>query len=61
MGLNLATIVRESARSRPDRVALISGAARTRDTCATGEDAGGIKPTNAERRMLCGPLTSTRG
>ena len=28
MGLNLATILRESARSRPDRVALISGAAR---------------------------------
>jgi len=28
MGLNLATILRESARSRPDRVALIAGAAR---------------------------------
>jgi long-chain acyl-CoA synthetase len=28
MGLNLATILRESARSRPDRVALISGTAR---------------------------------
>ena len=28
MGLNLATILRESARSRPDKAALISGAAR---------------------------------
>ena len=28
MGLNLATILRESARSRPDEAALISGAAR---------------------------------
>lgn len=28
MALNLATILRESARSRPDKVALISGATR---------------------------------
>ena len=28
VGLNLATILRESARSRPDKVALVSGAAR---------------------------------
>jgi long-chain acyl-CoA synthetase len=28
VGLNLATILRESARSRPDKVAVISGAVR---------------------------------
>ena len=52
MSFNLATMLHESARSRPDRTVVISGAHRmsyaeldaASDRCATGLQAHGLRP-----------------